>query len=320
VALSGNTIVVGAHNYSGNGAVFIFNLNGMDDPWTQTSVLFPSNSSLNAQFGYSVALYGNTLAVSSPNLGQVSVYKYNGIDWILSSNLSSHDYLRFGEAVTVYTNTIVVGSRSSPGAVQVYTSVLRSDFKLSQTWIPSNTARYFGSWLSLEYDTLLIGALHVDPLPGNVTSPVVLDATYVGYLDCPSGREGIYCFDINECNSTTTKYCSEICVNTDGWFDCKCFDGTSKCLRPEGSPGSTVGMSMFMRSVLLWALGGGFCVAAILVLVCFIKKKSEGGRFMLLPEESDDEEQEEMVGGIELAEKEQELQRDDVYEEEDLKD
>src|SRR6185369_13040648 len=63
VSLSGDTLAVGSYNDNGGmGAVWIFVRSG--STWTQQgSTLVGSDISANAQFGYSVCLRGDTLAV-----------------------------------------------------------------------------------------------------------------------------------------------------------------------------------------------------------------------------------------------------------------
>ncbi|XP_048727704.2 mucin-4-like isoform X2 [Ostrea edulis] len=45
--------------------------------------------------------------------------------------------------------------------------------------------------------------------------------------DCPRGYQDIdnKCQDINECNTTSTNQCDQVCENTEGGFECHCFNG-----------------------------------------------------------------------------------------------
>ena len=72
VALEGTTAIVGAPLADGNaldtGAAYIYTFNGSS--WQQTQKLLPEDGVTNDQFGYSVSLSGNFLAIGSYQHGQ----------------------------------------------------------------------------------------------------------------------------------------------------------------------------------------------------------------------------------------------------------
>ena len=146
VALSGNTLVVGAVNESseatginGNqtdnsamnaGAVYVFVRSGTT--WSQQSYLKASNAEAFDQFGWIVALDGNTLAVGA-NLessnatgvngnqadnnavrsGAAYIFVRTGTTWsqqayLKASNTEANDF--FGESVTIDDSTVAVGA------------------------------------------------------------------------------------------------------------------------------------------------------------------------------------------------------------------
>jgi FG-GAP repeat len=67
VALSGSTLVVGSPYSAGVGGVYIFT--GSGATWTQIAKLTASDGTAGSQFGYAVALSGNTVAVGAPQQG-----------------------------------------------------------------------------------------------------------------------------------------------------------------------------------------------------------------------------------------------------------
>ena len=146
VSVSGNTVVVGAHQESSNatgvngdendnsawraGAVYVFVRNGTT--WSQQAYLKASNTDPQDLFGYSVSISGDTLVVGAGgedsistgvNGGQLNnaaygsgaayVFVRRGADWsqqayLKASNADSLDF--FGAIVTVSGDTIVVGA------------------------------------------------------------------------------------------------------------------------------------------------------------------------------------------------------------------
>jgi len=146
VALHGDTLAVGApgedsaatgpngneqDNTAGRaGAVYVFVRSGT--MWTQQAYLKSSNSETFDEFGYSVALFGDTLAVGAdgeasaatgPNgnqqdnsaggAGAVYIFVRNGTMWLQqtylkASNTEGFDF--FGSSVALYGDTLAVGA------------------------------------------------------------------------------------------------------------------------------------------------------------------------------------------------------------------
>ncbi|WP_193213421.1 choice-of-anchor D domain-containing protein [Luteolibacter marinus] len=152
VAISGDTVVIGAPYEDSNatgvnsdeydnstpssGASYVFVRNGTS--WNQQAYLKASNTGAYDDFGYSVAISGNTVVVgayqedssgtgvdndeidnSSPNSGAAYVFTRNGPTWtqqayLKPSNTGADDW--FGRAVSVSGDTTVVGSFREDGA------------------------------------------------------------------------------------------------------------------------------------------------------------------------------------------------------------
>lgn len=120
VAISGDTIVVGAENHRDvRGAAYIFERVG--DTWTQSAALTAVNGAPNSHFGNSVAVSGCTAIVAEDEhynqwseTGSMHIYqKLNGI-WVEISEAFASDgatFDRFGCSVGVSGNTVIVGTK-----------------------------------------------------------------------------------------------------------------------------------------------------------------------------------------------------------------
>ncbi len=127
VAVSGNTIVVGAYrdddSGSGSGSVYIFERNQSgSNKWGQVIKLLASDGAAGDEFGDSVAVSGNTVVVGADrdddngtNSGSIYIFKPNngGNKWeqakkIVASDGATADY--FGHPVAISGSTVVVGA------------------------------------------------------------------------------------------------------------------------------------------------------------------------------------------------------------------
>lgn len=152
VAVSGDTIVVGARgddsaattvngdatddSLADAGAAYVFVRNGTT--WSQEAYLKASNSDAGDSFGYSAAIFQDTIVIgalyesgvaadpfdnSATKSGAAYVFTRSGTTWTQTAYLKAHnadpnDW--FGNAVAIWDDTIVVGAvLESGGAVQV---------------------------------------------------------------------------------------------------------------------------------------------------------------------------------------------------------
>ncbi len=146
VAVSGNTVVIGAEEEDSNatgingnqanndadhaGAAYVFVRNG--STWTQQAYLKASNTEADDRFGYAVAISDDTIVIGAafedsnattingnqsnngaPNAGAAYVYVRNGVTWsqqayLKASNSNQGDF--FGLTVAVSHDTLVVGA------------------------------------------------------------------------------------------------------------------------------------------------------------------------------------------------------------------
>ncbi len=213
VSLWGDTLVVGAtgeasastgvsgdqanNSASNAGAAYVFTRNS-SGAWSQQAYLKASNTNLNDWFGWSVAVWGDTIAVgailesssatgvngneadnSASNAGAVYVFTRTGTTWSQQAYLkASHSRADafFGSSISLWGDTLAVGSRDSSaatgvngdeidtsaqgsGAVHVFTRT--GSVWSQQAYLKaSNTAKSdsFGVSVALWEDRLAVGA------------------------------------------------------------------------------------------------------------------------------------------------------------------
>jgi len=177
VALSGDTALVGAAGYGPamQGAAFVFTGSGPN--WTQQGKLVASDGQLEDQFGYSVALSGDTALVGAPydivgeNIQQGSAYVFtrSWTTWTEKAHLTVSDGAAmdwFGASVALSGDTALVGApnddvggNSDQGSAYVFTG---SGTTWSQQWKLTATDGaaddYFGRSVALSGNTALVGA------------------------------------------------------------------------------------------------------------------------------------------------------------------
>jgi hypothetical protein len=213
VAIFGDTIVVGAPSESngaigvnGNpntgmrlrsGAAYVY-MRDREGNWRHQAYLKASNPTVEDQFGRAVAICGDTIVVGAPgddagdqgllsNYGAVYIFERNSrntwreVDILRASIRDQED--RFGEAVAICEDTIVVGATGEDSAAvgvhgdannngakdagAVYTFKRGSD---SQAWSQqaylkasnSGSEDRFGSAVSIAGNTIVVGAPEED--------------------------------------------------------------------------------------------------------------------------------------------------------------
>ncbi len=142
VALSGNTLVVGATGVddpaSNSGAVYVFERDSMGS-WSQQAILQADNAGGSDNFGSSVALSGDTLVVGVPWEASGAAGVTNGGS---SGSAGSDD------------------SASGAGAAYVFVRDSNGNWSQQAYLKASNTEAYdnFGSAIAVDGDTLVVGA------------------------------------------------------------------------------------------------------------------------------------------------------------------
>ena len=135
--------------------------------------LLASDGASDADFGFSVAISGDTIIVGSViddgngiNSGSAYIYKFDGTSWIETKLLPSdaESYDQFGHSVAISGNTVVVGSRldddngDASGSVYIYqfdeTSWIQTKLNASD----GESGDYFGHSVAISGDTVVVGA------------------------------------------------------------------------------------------------------------------------------------------------------------------
>ena len=188
VAVDGGTAVVGApqddDNGVNSGSAYVFTRDPLSGEWSQPIKLTASDGDTSDEFGYSVAVHGDTIVVGARQLdyqsgGQIvsrpgAAYVFTRPDggWVATSTAAKltdsdgkeNDW--FGYSVAVHESTIVVGARGydgKKGAAYVFT---KSD---GGEWTSTSTAAkltasdgagsdYFGHSVAVHGGTIVTGA------------------------------------------------------------------------------------------------------------------------------------------------------------------
>ena len=174
VAISGDTIVVGASDADASaidsGAAYIFVRSGSF--WTQQQKLTPSDAAASTEFGWSVAISGDTAVVGTGDTDAAYVFVRSGGVWTQQAKLVGSDTTmgdEFGTSVSVSGDTALIGAifdddaGNASGSAYVF---VRSGGAWSQqqklTASDAATLGEFGSSVAISGDTALIGALGDD--------------------------------------------------------------------------------------------------------------------------------------------------------------
>ena len=156
-AVDGQRIVIGSrwHDAGGldAGAAYVYNYSG--GIWSLEAKLLADDADAGDEFGFSVAVYGDTVIVGSASdddngaaSGSVYVFRFDGSDWIQAAKLAPPDGVglaQFGCAVSVWGGSTLVGAYgdsaggTESGAAYMYGDAILST--VSEEW-PCNRHRY----------------------------------------------------------------------------------------------------------------------------------------------------------------------------------
>ncbi|QQS46537.1 MAG: putative Ig domain-containing protein [Acidobacteriota bacterium] len=189
VALSGETLAVGASNddigtNNDQGSVYVFTRSG--GAWTFQQKITAFDGAADDSFGLSVALHGDTLAAgayghnigANENQGAAYVFTRSGGVWTLQQKITAFDGAMqdsFGGAVALSDYTLVVGASADTigantwqGSAYVYTRI-GTVWSLQQKIFTAGAAYdRFGGSVSLDGDTVAVGATGADSAHGSV--------------------------------------------------------------------------------------------------------------------------------------------------------
>jgi FG-GAP repeat len=194
-SISGDYAIVGApHDEAsifGQGSVYIFfRSNGV---WTQQAKLFASDPQINANFGFSVSIDGNSAIVGAPNYdgagggtneGRAYVFTRTGTVWsqvgfLLANDRMPHD--NFGRHVSISGIYAVVGapyddgSGTDQGSAYVYNAPwIFGQGQLAKLTASDGAADDIYSWsLDIDGDYIIIGSPNDDGTVSNQGSAYV---------------------------------------------------------------------------------------------------------------------------------------------------
>ena len=185
IAISGDTLVVGAYGDSEKGssagAVYVFVYDGNN--WIQQAKLTASDAAAGDQFGHSVSISGGTIVAGAyqdddkgTDSGSAYIFIRNGNSWIQQSKLAAGDGADgdwFGYSVSISGDTVATGAVHDDdqgvdfGSVYIYQrngstwtqqTKLLADDGLADGGYPLK----FGISVSIDVDLLLVGAFGGD--------------------------------------------------------------------------------------------------------------------------------------------------------------
>ncbi len=167
VSIDGDTAVVGALNDGGKGAAYVFVRSGI--AWSLQQQLTAADGASGDQFGYSVAVSGNTAVVGAvakaSSQGYVYVFARSGAVWSQAQEFTASDGAAndcFGCSVAVRSTTAVVGApqrSGGTGAAYVFAST-GGVWQQQQEFSGQASGDSFGFSVALSPDatTALLGA------------------------------------------------------------------------------------------------------------------------------------------------------------------
>jgi hypothetical protein len=173
-AITGDIAVVGAPSADtgGNqnrGAAYVYaRANGN---WSEKAILVANDGGPGDNFGYSVAIDGDTIAVGSPNAGAkgaIYIFVRSGDDWVQQQKLLANDGAegdRFGNSIAIEGDTLIGGASDNAasgqrrGAVYVFARG-DGDFTEQAKLVANdgNDLDFFGNSVAIQGDTVVVGA------------------------------------------------------------------------------------------------------------------------------------------------------------------
>jgi hypothetical protein len=205
IAISGNTIVVGAEFANGartqQGALYVFVRNA-NNIWSQQAKLFASDGGTFDRLGRIVRIDGDTIIGGAPaydrpgpnpqiNIGAAYVFVRNGTNWTQQAKLIASDGVGedlFATSVDVSGDTAVVGAwmdtegiNSFQGSAYIFTRNSAGQWS-QQTKILANdglAGDWFGISSAVEGDTVIVGARQDNLNPGTPGSGNGQGSTYI---------------------------------------------------------------------------------------------------------------------------------------------
>src|SRR6266508_4063415 len=171
VAISGETVVVGAPGDDSRGSAYVFARNG--GVWSQQQKLLASDAAAGDAFGESVAISGETVVVGAQfdddvagdNQGSAYVFARSDGGWSHQQKLLASDARccgeAFGESVAISGETVVVGSGGGGVGGSAYVFARSSGVWSQQQKLRASDAAVadsFGASVAISGETVVVGA------------------------------------------------------------------------------------------------------------------------------------------------------------------
>ncbi len=222
VSIFYDTIVIGAYaDNSNQGAAYVYAKNqGGIDNWGQVKKLIASDAAVNDFFGYSISINYNTIIIgatgdnSNQGAGYVFAKNQGGTDnWgeivkLMADDGTINDY--FGNSVSIFLDTIIIGAdndNSSQGSTYLFTRNKNDVDNWGQvaklTASDGTSNDFFGVFVSLSYNTIIIGAYGYNSMQGSAyifncvgtswieqSHPLASDGTEYDYFGCSVSISG----------------------------------------------------------------------------------------------------------------------------------
>ena len=121
VAIDGNTVVIGAPGAGTGGAVYVLRTSDGGNTYAEVDLLTASDGAAGDNFGYAVAVKGDTVMIGAPDKGANSmgaVYMfsttdyatYTEVDILTADDAAAGDELRFGWAVAIDGDVVAISA------------------------------------------------------------------------------------------------------------------------------------------------------------------------------------------------------------------
>ncbi len=259
VTLHGDTIAVGAYAEASNqntitngnaasadnsnmnsGAVYVYKRIGTN--WDQEAYIKAVNGEAGDIFGYSLSLFGNTLAVGAPsessnqttitngttastnnssfNSGAVYVYVRTGTTWDQEAYLKAASVpptpgQQLGITVSIYGDTIAASAtQSNEGAVHVFVRNAGAWTREAEIRAANpGSVNYFGFSLSIYEDTIAVGTYWED---GNENR--ILNGTTASTDNSLPGSGAVYVYQRSGTTWAQQSYIKAKNVQSNDWF------------------------------------------------------------------------------------------------------
>lgn len=201
VALTGNTIVIGASNdyavtpsFNRTGVVYVFARDG--NSWSQQARLVAADPGPDDRFGRSVAISGDTIAIGAQwddfsgltNAGSAYIFVRSGTTWTQQAKITASDAATddwYARNLALEGDTLVIGASqhttpAGPWAGQGYIYVRQAGQWIEQAKLvaPNNIySGYFGESVALSGDTAIFTSLNDKGGPLSTGSAYVFTRT-----------------------------------------------------------------------------------------------------------------------------------------------